>query len=262
MTAAVVHAFRWLPESWLDPAALIHLAIDRDDDRRHRRGIRLHRRLLLPSDVTVVNGFPCFTATRTLVEIARDPTVPPLLVVQLLDGALRDRRTTRAQLLECLGRMPGERYVARARDLVNRSRDGIDSPRETHLRFLLEQGGVRDLDVNIEITDDDGLVLARGDIGKKALLIWGEYDGFDSHTQRRQFRGDRVGDRWLASRGWHVMRFVAEDIGRPSRICREWQQAIADAPARIAALPASKSPEVAEARRLLGLDEGRPHATS
>jgi len=53
------------------------------------------------------------------------------------------------------------------------------------MRLLLEDGGVRDLDVNIEITDDDGLVLARGDLGRKALLIWGEYDGFASHSERR-----------------------------------------------------------------------------
>ena len=254
MTAAVVHGLRWLPASWSEPAALIHIAVDRDDDRRHRRGIRLHRRLLHPTDVTFVDGFLCFTVTRTLVELARDPRLPMLLVVQLMDGAIRDKRTSQAQLLECLGRMPGERYVARARAAVLRSREGVDSPKETEMRLMLEDGGVRDLDVNIEITDHDGLLLARGDLGKKDLLIWGEYDGYDEHIKRPKFRGDRVGDRWLAGRGWYVMRFVDEDFRRPSRTCREWQRASADAPARVAALPASRSPEVAEARRRLGLD--------
>jgi hypothetical protein len=252
-TAAVLHAFRWLPAAWLDPQSVIHIAVDREDDRRHRRGIRLHRRELVDVDLTVVNGVACFTPTRTLVELARDPSVPPLVVVQVLDGALRDRRTTKLELLECLGRMPGERYVARARALVGRAREGVESPKETEIRLVLESGGIDGLDVNIEISDVDGLLLARGDLGSRRLLLWGEYDGYIPHTEREQFRGDRVGDRWLQRRGWQVMRFVDEDCRRGPQICQEWRQAIAEAPARIAAMPPTKSPEVAEARRLLGL---------
>jgi hypothetical protein len=254
-TAAVIHGFRWIPSEWIHPDATIHIAVAPDDDRRHRRGIRLHRRCLAPADVTVVNGIACFTPTRTLVEICREPKIPALVAVQLLDGALRDGHTTRAQLLSCLAQMPGERWVARARELVGRAREGVDSPRETELRLLLEDGGVEGIDVNIEIRDEaDGIVLARGDLGRKLFLIWGEYDGFDSHTRRDTFRGDRVGDRWLARRGWHVMRFVDRDLNRGPHVCHEWKQAVADAPARIAALSPTTSPEVAEARRLLGFD--------
>jgi hypothetical protein len=254
-TAAVVHGLRWLPSAWTDPSATIHIAVAQDDDRRHRNGIRLHRRRLTRSDITMVDGVACFTPTRTLVEICRDPEISRLVAVQILDGALRDGRTTKPELLACLATMPGERGVARARDLVRDAREGVDSPKETELRLMLEAGGVRGIDVNIEIRDQpDGIVLARGDLGSKLFLIWGEYDGYDEHSRREKFRGDRVGDRWLHRRGWHVMRFVDRDLRRGPSICREWDQAVADAPARIAGLPRSTSPEVAEARRLLGLD--------
>jgi hypothetical protein len=253
-TAAVLHAFRWLPSAWGDPHTTIHIAVLQADARRHRDGLRLHRRLIEPQDVTAVHGIRCFTPARTLVEIARSPHVPRLLAVQILDGALRDGRVTKAQLEACLARFPGERGIARARERVRLSRERVDSPQETQMRLLLHQGALPDIDVGIEICDEEGLVLARGDLGYRRYLIWGEYDGYDVHAKRKVFRSDRVGDRWLQRRGWHVTRFVDEDFGRPDAVCREWKQAIADAPARIAALPASRSPELAAARIALRLD--------
>lgn len=254
-TSAVLHRLRWLPEAWGSPDALIHFVVEPLETRGHRPGIRLHRRFLLPEDCVVIDGIACLSVTRTLVELARDPKIPPLLVVQLLDGALRDNRTTKAELLNCLGRFPGERGVARARELVGRSREEVDSPQETRMRLILEDGGITGLDIAIKIRDEhDGQVLARGDLGEKRLLIWGEYDGFVPHSERDVFRSDRVGDRWLHRRGWHTMRFTDADLNRPEATRREWRFAIADAPARIAALDPRRSPEVAEARRLLGFD--------
>lgn len=253
ITAAVLHRFRWLPAAWVDPRTTLHFAVPQDEARRHREGLRLHRRLIGQEDAVLIDGVACFSVPRTLVELARS-RLPALLVVQILDGALRDGRVTKEQLESCLARFPGERGIARARSLVRRARYGVDSPRETELRLMFEDGGLPELDVPLEVRDAaDGMVLARGDLGYRQWLIWGEYDGFESHTQRKSFRSDRVGDRALRGRGWHVMRFVDEDFARPGIVCRQVAQAIADAPARIAAVPASRSPEVAAARKMLGL---------
>lgn len=251
-TAAVLRRFRWLPESWAVANATVHLAVGQNDAHRQRAGMRLHHRLLTADDVTVVQGIPCMSATRTLVELARDPTLNELLVVQIIDGALRDGHSSRAELLACLSRFPGERYVARARRLVNRSREGVDSPPETTIRLILEDEDIH-VEPGLEICDDDGLVLARADLGIRRYLLWGEYDGFDPHSKKPVFRGDRVGDRWLHRRGWHTMRFVDIDLQRPDRIRAEWRQAIADAPLRIAALDPRRSPEIAVAQQMLGV---------
>jgi len=253
-SAAVWHQFRWLPAAWSAEGALVHAAVPPGAGRRHRDGLRLHWRTVDPIDRVVVDGVVCMTETRTLVELARDPNLPPLLVVQIIDGALRDQRTTQADMLACLARFPGERGVARARRLVNRARVGVDSPPETTMRLTLEDGGITELDVNIKLFDDDGNLLVRGELGIKRLLIWSEYDGYLSHRERAAFRSERPRHRWLTGRGWHVMRFVDTDLARPDAFCAEWRAAIAEAPARIAALKPSRSPEVAEARRALGLD--------
>lgn len=257
-TSAVLHRLRWLPAAWCQPEATIELVVPQLDAHRQRRGLRLHHRLLRPDDVTVVQGVPCLDVTRTLVELARDPAVPALVVVQIIDGALRDGRTTKAEMLARLERHRGERYVARARRLVESSCEGVDSPGETTIRLTLADAGIH-VEPAIEICDDDGLLLARGDVGIRRYLLWGEYDGFDVHSRQKAFRGDRVGDRWLQRRGWHVMRFVDDDLRHPQRLCREWAQAIADAPMRIAALDPRRSPEIAEAHRLLGLTRLRDH---
>lgn len=253
-SAAVLLGLRWLPQEWLAGDMEIHVAVAREHAGRHRPGLRLHRRRLAPCDIADSDGIASTSVARTLVELAREPGIPRLLVVQIVDGALRDGRTTLAELAAVLARMPGERGVARARGLIGRSREGVDSPAETQMRLQLEDCGLGiGLDVNIEISDDDGLLVARGELGSKKFLLWAEYDGYEWHNQRQQFRGDRVGDRWLTRRGWQVMRFVDEDLKRPTRTAQEWRQAIADAPARIAALDPSRSPEIARAWRMLGL---------
>ena len=206
------------------------------------------------ADTVIVDGIACLSPTRTLVELARLPNLPPLLVVQIIDGALRDNRTSKDELFACLARFPGERGVARARRLVGRSRDGVDSPPETTMRLTLEDGGINDLEVGIPIVNRHGEVEARCDLGIRLLLIWGEYDGFGPHTERPTFRKDRPRHRWIAGRGWNVLRFVDTDLAQPMTLCREWRVAIAEAPARIAALDPRRSPEVAAARKALGLD--------
>jgi hypothetical protein len=252
--AAVLLGLRWLPAAWGDGNVGLEVTVPASDSHRHRSGLRLHRRTLRASDVVMASGLPCTSPARTLIELARDPRLPVLLLVQIIDGALRDRRCSLEDLAGVLDSMRGERYVERARRVVMRGRTGVDSPKETELRLTLEDGGIRDLDIGIEIRDHDGIVLARGDLGSRRLLLWGEYDGFDTHAQRPQFRGDRVGDRWLSRRGWHVLRFVDDDLARARRTCDEWRAAALAAPARIAALAPSTSPEVAAARRTLGLD--------
>ena len=251
-SAAVLLGLRWLPPSWASSEATVHLIVAPGDAHRHRRGLRLHRRTLHPLDTVVVHGMLCTSVVRTLVDLARDPGIHERLLVQLIDGALYDKRVTSAELHACLDRLPGERYVARARRIVARAREHVASPQETTVRLILEDGGIG-VEVNLEICDTDGLLLAAGDFGIRRHLLWGEYDGFDPHSEQRAFRGDRVGDRWLTRRGWQPMRFVDVDLHNPGRLCAEWRQAIADAPARIAAMDPRRSPEVAEAQRLLGL---------
>jgi very-short-patch-repair endonuclease len=147
--------------------------------------------------------------------------------------------------------MAGQRGVRSARDRIEEARSGVDSPQETELRLVLLDGGVTGLRPDVRIHDKTGHVIARGDLCDPDLMLWGEYDGYDVHSARATFRGDRAGDRWLERRGWHVMRFTDVDLRRPQAVAREWKCAQRNAPMRIAAMSPDRSPELAAAQREL-----------
>jgi hypothetical protein len=253
-TSAVAHDLPWAPDAWRE-AGRVDLTVPFTQRRRERDGIRLRRSALAPESIDAVDGLPVTSVARTLIDLIRARDVGRLLGLQLLDGALRFRRCTKADLDAELQRLAGSPGTARARTLCALARYGVDSPQETRLRLTLLDGGIRDadIDVNLEIRDDQGVVLARGDIGSRQRLMWGEYDGYAVHVEATAFGRDRIGDRWLHDRGWTTLRFSSADWASPDRIVRDWRRRWADAPARIAALDPRRSPEVAWARRQLDL---------
>jgi hypothetical protein len=212
--------------------------------------MRLHRTDLEPSAIVVIDGEPYTSVPRTLIDLARS-SLPRLLIVQLLDGALSDGHCTLDELHEELHRLAGRRGVRQASERVGLARLGVDSPPETEMRLVLVDGGVTGLRTAVPICDEIGHVLARADLADPDHMLWGEYDGYDVHTQRATFRSDRAGDRWLERRGWHVMRFTADDLRRPAALVREWAAALANSPMRILGMSADRSPELAAAQRLL-----------
>jgi hypothetical protein len=252
-SAAVHLGIPWLPTQWSAVAATVHVAVAREATRRHRSGLRVHHMRVADEDVLTVDGVRTLTVARTLADLARDPSQPRCLVVQLTDGALRMGLVTQAELMEATHRLVAMRGVRRTRELFAQARCGVDSPKETELRLALIDGGVPAVDTDIRIHDDDGELLARGDLGDRRYLLWGEYDGYETHLERAVFASDRARDRWLERRGWHVMRFSQADLSRPKRLAAEWRTARVNAAGRIAAMPSGRSPEVAAARRALGL---------
>ena len=138
--------------------------------------------------------------------------------------------------------------------MVALARQGTRSCGESRGRLVIVFGGLPIPEVAIEIRDEDGYPLAEGDMGYRRWLIWIEYDGYDVHVQRGTFRADRPRQRMVERRGWFVLRMTDWDVAHPSGFLADLAAAIADAPRRIAALPADRSPEVAAARNALGLD--------
>jgi hypothetical protein len=250
-TAAVAREFGWLPEGWAS-AAEICVDAPREDLTRSSRG-GLDRRLsALPGeDVTRWRGLRVTTDSRTGVDLARYE--PRDIAVPILDWLLTEHRCSRGDLLAVLDRMVRVPHVRRARQLVDLAREGVASPRETHTRLRMLDAGLPDPDVNLEI-EQDGIVLAQGDLGYWRWMIWIEYDGKDIHDLRRLFGDDQSKDRWLGRRGWEIFRLTNRDHYSPAIFHRELRNAIAEAPARIAAMSGSRSPELAAAKLALGLD--------
>ena len=245
--------FEPMPRQTLVSAGVITVHVRRDDAHRQRDGLRRYEGHIEAADRDYVDGVPVCSVARTLADLARDRSHTRLLIVSILDGALRDGKVSRRELDDALSRMRGLRNVCRARDFFALARERVDSPKETHLRLVLHDGGIVDLTTGYEICDQDGIVQARSDLVDEELMLWGEYDGLETHAEESQFGTDRRGDRWLERRGWHVMRFSKTDLDRPGQVQRDWWAARANAPARIMAMDPRRSPELARAQRNLAL---------
>jgi hypothetical protein len=247
-TAAVALDFPWLPGDWATATDICVDAPREDLTRSSRRGLSRRLSALPPEDIDVWRDLRITNHPRTAVDLARYEQRS--VVVPILDWLLTEEVCTREQLRAVCDRMVRVQRVRRARQFIDLARAGVASPRETHTRLRITDAGLPEPDVNLEITCD-GVVLAQGDLGYWRWLIWIEYDGKEWHDPRRARGDDQNKDRWLSRRGWEVMRLVNRDYHQPSVFLSQLADAIRDAPARIAALDPSRSPEARAARLLL-----------
>jgi hypothetical protein len=252
---ALCHGWPWVPTSWQDPTAAVDLTVARDDlTRSARRGLNRKIADLPEDDVIEIDGLRVTSAARTAVDIAR--TEPRLIAVQLMDWLLTNTSTTAENLRAVTHRMVRVPNVCRARAAIDLARAGVDSPPETTARLQAVSALLPHPDTCLRI-EEDGVLLARGDLGYWRSLIWIEYDGWEWHSSRGVFSSDRVRDRWLARRGWECMRLTDKDLRSPRNWLDQLGQAIADAPDRIAAMAPGRSPEVAAAQALLDTSRHR-----
>jgi hypothetical protein len=251
-TAAVIHGFAWLPDSWKERSRDIGVTVARDDlTRSTRRGMDRRIADLPAEDVVLWRGLRVTSPARTAVDLVRYES-SRLFAVQLLDGVLRFGHCTREDMYAVLARMVRVPHVQRARDRVALARDGVDSPPETTVRLCIVDDGLPEPDVNLRLTAG-GVDLAQGDLGYWQWLVWIEYDGVEVHELLRMDGKDQQKDRFLYRRGWEPFRLTKRDVAAPGTFLRELRVAIDQAPARVAALDPARSPEIREAQRLLGL---------
>lgn len=176
----------------------------------HRHdGVDVHRSLtLLPGvDVTEIDGIPCTTIARTLLDLAGVVTMPQLeralnqaeamnvLNLRTLQDQIERNRTTpaAAKLRQALafyepGQAPTE--------------SGLEEDLLTHLRAA-------DLPLperQVHIPLDDGEEPIRADFVWRAQRLVLETDGRQFHATARAFETDRRRDQRLARAGWRVVR--------------------------------------------------------
>jgi very-short-patch-repair endonuclease len=170
-------------------------------NRRGGAGIRLHRALLPPDEVTELDGLPVTTIGRTLIDLAA------VLRPHQLERALRDVETRRLgdalALDSLLTRHRGRRGLAALRvalhtDLAAVTRSELE---DRFLRFCRSR--------RLPPPASNATLL-----GFEVDLLWrearvvGELDGYATHAGRMAFEADRDRDRRLVAAGWRVVRIT------------------------------------------------------
>jgi hypothetical protein len=182
-------------------------------------------------DVMRVDGIPCMTPARTLVDAAEMLAREPLS--ELVDDVLC-RRLASAEFTLMVAdraqRAPGRRGAPLLREVLDAWSSTITpgSPAEVRALRLLEQWGFGRAVKQYEIRRADGTLIGRVDLAFPEFQDGAEYDSVRWHNPRRWQR-DEARYAELSAAGWHIASIDKHDL-IPGE--HRWRDAFAAARAR------------------------------
>ena len=116
--------------------------------------------------------------------------------------------------------------VVRARRAVRHVREGVESFLETDVRLLLTFARLPVDGCNVDIRDEAGRFLARGDILFSCYKVLVEYDGWHHERDARQRQKDIRRRERLEAAGWIVIVVTIEDMKSPLGIVQRTHRAL------------------------------------
>jgi hypothetical protein len=192
---------------------------------RSRPGLDIHRCALTPADVTTVNGIPCTTVARTLLDLA--DVVGRQALERAIDQAEVLRLYDQRAVDDVLGRANGR---AGTRPLIAILEDFAQpalTRNELEARFLAicDNAGIERPAVNAWVELDGGGVEVDFLWRKQRLAV--ETDGNETHGTRHAFERDRERDQRLAAAGWRPVRFTWRQVASRPRGVKSRLRALA-----------------------------------
>jgi predicted transcriptional regulator of viral defense system len=186
---------------------------------RARNGIDLHRSTTLTEkDVTVVNGIPCTTVARTLLDLA-----------EVVNRRSHERAFDQAEMLQVfdlraiddqLDRNSTRPAAQRVRDLLDEHYVG-STPTQSELEeaflALTRKLGLPDPGVNQWIDLHDGLPMIRADFVWREQRVIVETDGVKFHGTNQARERDPRRDQRATVAGWRPVRTTWRQVMRRPR---------------------------------------------
>lgn len=212
-------------------AGLPHVLVSRRGGRGHT-GIKVHRSYLLEAaDRTIVDGIPCTSVARTLLDIAA--TEPAWVLHKAMNQAVIDRELDISEVQELLGRVGRHQGAGRLRAAIGNKEIGSDrtkSALERRFLSLLRKAGLPYPAIN-EWMPIDGEEM-QCDFVWHAQRVVVEVDGWKTHRTQEAYENDRRRDRLLRLAGWTVLRFTwADVVERPAEAIADLRKVLAQAAA-------------------------------
>lgn len=209
----------WLPAEPA-PERVIHLTSA--TQIRTPPPFRLHR--ADPGDCTFVGKTRVTNEARTLADIAR--TAPLPVAVCAIDAACHTDEKLLTDVRHELGKIAGQRGVARAERAIHLAHPGAASLLETLLRLLLVLAGLPQPQVQIPVRHPGGTYY--GDLGYRERKLILEADGRDHHSEWSQVMKDMARQNFLVAAGWMVLRFSWRQVlYQPQLVVRTVAEALA-----------------------------------
>jgi very-short-patch-repair endonuclease len=198
----------------LHPDPPVSVVAPRDGWMSRLPRVSTHHTVLGPEDVTELDGLPVTTPERTAFDVGRRLSRLDSLV--LIDAMLHQGVLDAGAVMELArGRSRWPR-IPLLRATMALADGRAESPMETRLRLLFHVAGLPAPDLQVEVHDALGRLVARVDLAWPAARLAVEYEG-DHHRERDQFRRDIGRGNALLQLGWTVLRFTANDVIRCPR---------------------------------------------
>lgn len=200
-TAAALHGFHLFGHKEQGTRLPLQCTIPRGSTAVRRPGVQSFTSTL-DGDVTSLGGLPVTTLPRTVLDVARYCT--PDVGIAMLDQSLRMGLWDRDDLRARIEAIRGDRWVDRARNLIEAADAGAESPGESACRLRLWDAGFPRFQTQIRVERGGGRHY-RLDMGLREILLAVEYDGVESHEGPERFAHDRRRRAWLFDQGWSVL---------------------------------------------------------
>lgn len=207
----------------IGPAFPLHFSIGASHEV-DRAGIVLHRRQARLNP-TELDGLLVTGPRRTFVDVATCLSQRDLLAAGdwLVNAGAVDLLDLRAYVIT--SHLDGVRAARRIAPLV---RENVASVRESYVRWELHTAGLPEPEVNVDIHDDHGGWLARGDLVFRRWKVLVECDGWQHERSAAQRQWDHLRREALEAAGWRVIVITAEDMKNPRSIAIRVRQALSE----------------------------------
>jgi very-short-patch-repair endonuclease len=184
-------------------------------EERARWNLVIHRPQHLDAiDLMTVDGIPCTTAARTLVDVAFQ--VDPESLETAFEVARRFGLVSTPFLERRVGALCGRgKPGSKAMYALLKAHAGDTRPAESRLevRFarLLRRAGVILAERQFEVRLPNG-EKARIDFAEPPVKLAVECEGYDFHGSRLRWKLDRRRTAWIESMGWRVLIVTWDDV--------------------------------------------------
>ena len=167
-------------------------------------------------------GLPASDAPTTFVELASVLKLRELIAVGdylILDPRVIDPHDIRPHATVGELRDAVDSHKARglplARRALNRVRSGVESPKETELRLILEDAGLPRAECGYQLRDSRGRAIGWFDLAWPEWRTIAEYDGDQHRTSTRQYDRDITRFDRAAEEDWRVVRVRQSGLAHP-----------------------------------------------
>jgi hypothetical protein len=221
VSAAVLHG---LP-LWRVHLGQVH--VTRAPPAKGHRGSALHAHTasLEADEVLQIGDWAVTSVARTIVDLGRTlPFEQALLAADhALHWGLTSAEDLAAQMDRCR-RLPG----ALASSRVVAFADGRSaSLGESRSRIMIHRAGLPEPELQLDILDDRGRLLSRGNFGFRKHRVVGQFDGKLKHAGTADPQnGWRDNTAELEDAGWTVVRWMWVDLDNPVEVIVSLQKAL------------------------------------